>query len=99
MGITRHPAQLYESLYCIILFIVFLYIWYYHRNEFNEGFIFGLWMITLWSLRFVDEFFKENQEAFEEGMTLNMGQILSIPLVIIGIYIVISRWKKPEEVS
>lgn len=95
LGIPRHPAQLYESFYCFVLFFVFLYIWYYHRNKFNEGFIFGLWMITLWSLRFTDEFFKENQEAFEEGMALNMGQLLSIPLIIVGLYIVVSRWKKP----
>lgn len=96
LGIARHPAQLYESIYCLILFFTFIYIWYYHRNKFNEGFIFGLWMVTLWSLRFLDEFLKENQEAFEEGMTLNMGQLLSIPLIIIGIVILVSRFKKPE---
>jgi len=99
LGIARHPAQLYESIYCLILFFLFLHIWYWHRNKFNEGFIFGLWMVILWSLRFTDEFFKENQEAFEEGMTLNMGQLLSIPLVIFGIWIVVNKWKKPVVIS
>lgn len=96
LGITRHPAQFYESIYCLILFSIFLYIWYWHRNKFNEGFIFGLWMVTLWSLRFIDEYFKENQEVFEKNMILNMGQLLSIPLIILGIWIVITRWKKPK---
>ena len=86
-GIARHPGQLYESIYCFLLFLLLFVIWYKKRENTPEGLIFGLFLIILWSLRFVNEFFKENQEAFEENLPLNMGQILSIPLVLLGIYI------------
>jgi prolipoprotein diacylglyceryltransferase len=55
----------------------------------KNGFLFSLALIILFSLRFVDEFFKINQEQFEDGMILNMGQILSIPFVLTGIVILI----------
>ena len=86
-GIARHPAQLYESIYCFLLFILLLLIWYKKREKTPEGLLFGLFLVILWTLRFIDEFFKENQEAFEESLPLNMGQILSIPLVLLGIFI------------
>ena len=57
------------------------------REVLPRGFNFALFMTVFWSLRFVDEFFKMNQEAFEDNLVLNMGQILSIPLVIGGIVI------------
>lgn len=99
MGIARHPAQLYEAFYCVLLFLLLFHIWYWHRHKLPEGFIFGLLMTLLWTLRFIDEFFKENQEAWEDGMVLNMGQILSIPLVLTGIIILIrvSNKKKATE--
>jgi prolipoprotein diacylglyceryltransferase len=52
-------------------------------------------MIALWSLRFAYEFLKENQVPFEDSMKLNMGQLLSIPLVIVGIIILVRSYKKP----
>lgn len=88
-GIARHPAQLYESIYCLLLFILLFMIWNKRKEKTPEGLIFGLFLIILWTLRFIDEFFKENQEAFEENLPLNMGQILSIPLVLLGIFILI----------
>lgn len=85
-GIARHPGQLYESIYCFLLFVLLFVIWHKKKDKTPEGLIFGLFLVILWTLRFIDEFFKENQEAFEEDLPLNMGQILSIPLVLIGIY-------------
>jgi len=95
-GIARHPAQLYESISCLILF-VFLF-WYWSRYKINlpEGRIFGMFMIILWSLRFVYEFLKENQVSFEDKLPLNMGQILSIPLVLVGVFILIRSYKKVD---
>ena len=95
IGIVRHPAQLYESISCLLLFAILF--WYWHRHQLNTppGRIFGLFMIILWCLRFSYEFLKENQEAFEYGLPLNMGQILSIPLFIAGIYILIQSYRKP----
>jgi phosphatidylglycerol:prolipoprotein diacylglycerol transferase len=96
-GIARHPAQLYESISCLILF-AFLF-WYWSRYKINlpEGRIFGMFMIILWSLRFVYEFLKEYQVSFVDKMPLNMGQILSIPLVLVGVYILIRSYKKVEQ--
>ena len=56
--------------------------------------MFGLFMTVLWSLRFVDEFFKMNQEEFEEGMVLNMGQWLSIPMALVGVAVMIWALQK-----
>jgi len=88
-GIARHPAQMYEAIYCVFIFLLLFHIWYWHRAKLPEGYLFGLLLIILWSLRFVDEFFKMNQEPWEEGLALNMGQLLSIPMVIAGIVILI----------
>jgi len=93
-GIARHPAQLYESISCLLLF-AFLF-WYWSRYKINlpEGRIFGMFMIILWSLRFAYEFLKENQVSFEDQLKFNMGQLLSIPLVIVGILVLIRSYKK-----
>ncbi len=91
-GIARHPAQLYESFYCLLLFLLLFFIWNRYKAKTPEGLIFGLFLIILWSLRFADEYLKENQEAFENELPLNMGQILSIPLIILGVIILIRTW-------
>lgn len=85
LGKVRHAAQLYEATYAFILMILLFWLWKSKRTVLPLGFNFSLFMILMWSLRFVDEFFKMNQEAFEENLVLNMGQILSIPLTIVGI--------------
>ncbi len=92
--IPRHPAQLYESI--AYLFIFFFLFWYYFKKEgkFKQGLIFGLFLVLVFSFRFFVEFFKENQSSFEAGMFLNMGQLLSIPLVILGIYLLFRKEKK-----
>jgi phosphatidylglycerol---prolipoprotein diacylglyceryl transferase len=92
--VPRHPAQLYESIYCFILFIALFWIWNKYRSQLKNGFMFAWFLIILFSLRFIDEFFKVSQEAFEDDMILNMGQILSIPLVLAGIIILIAARRK-----
>ncbi len=93
-GIARHPAQLYESLSCLILFAFLLWYWSRYKINLPEGRIFGMFMIALWSLRFLYEFLKKNQVSFEDKLPLNMGQILSIPLVLVGVFILIRSYKK-----
>ncbi len=93
-GISRHPAQLYESISCLILFALLLGYWYKHKLNLPEGRIFGIFLIALWSLRFAYEFLKENQVAFEDDLTLNMGQTLSIPLIIVGVWVMVRSFKK-----
>ncbi len=85
LGISRHAAQLYEAFYCLLIMLLVLWVWKTKRTSLAQGVNFGLFMAILWSLRFVDEFFKMNQEAFEEDLVLNMGQILSIPAALTGV--------------
>ncbi len=99
LGKVRHAAQLYEAFYCIILMIVLYWLWKTKRTSLPQGFNFALFMIVLWSLRFGDEFFKMNQETFEENLLLNMGQILSIPLALAGIVLMFWIHNKSRKMS
>ncbi|MCF7567728.1 prolipoprotein diacylglyceryl transferase [Sabulilitoribacter arenilitoris] len=83
----RHPAQLYES-FCYIF--VFLILWYFYSKTLKKdqtGFLFGLFLVLLWTVRFFVEFVKEPQgDEYINWLGLNTGQWLSIPFVIIGLY-------------
>ncbi|MFI5236421.1 MAG: prolipoprotein diacylglyceryl transferase [Ignavibacteriales bacterium] len=88
--VPRHPAQLYESIAYLFIFL-FLLLAYSKNNLKNKnGFLFGLFLVLVFTFRFFVEFLKEDQSGFEAGMVLNMGQMLSIPFVLTGI-IFISR--------
>jgi prolipoprotein diacylglyceryl transferase len=90
----RHPAQLYEALFYAVLFFVLYYLWKNKREVLGRGFMFGLLCVCLFGLRFFVEFIKENQEAFEDNLTLNMGQLLSIPFILIGAYMM---WRSKKQ--
>ncbi len=83
----RHPTQIYEGLSYLILFFALLS--YYTKNylTMRPGTIFGIFLIVLFGVRFLIEFLKEPQVDFETNMVLNMGQWLSIPFIIYGIYL------------
>ncbi|HER07753.1 MAG TPA: prolipoprotein diacylglyceryl transferase [Bacteroides sp.] len=90
--VARHPTQLYEALSYILIFIV-LFIFYRKRYmKVRDGFIFGVFMILLFAARFLIEFVKNDQVAFEAGMKFNMGQLLSVPFILAGIMMII--WTK-----
>ena len=89
--IPRHPTQLYEALFYFIIFLLLFLIWKSKRFHNESGFLFGLGISLIFIQRFLIEFFKENQVAFEAQMILNMGQMLSIPLILIGIYVMLKR--------
>ncbi len=96
-GIARHPAQLYESIACVILFVFLFWLWSRQKENLPAGRLLGIFLIWCFGLRFVFEYLKENQESFEDNMILNMGQILSIPLVIAGIVILLLSYQKKEQ--
>lgn len=84
--LPRHPAQLYEAVCYLISFAVLMYL-YWRTNVKNRlGYLFGMFLILIFTSRFVIEFVKETQVDFEKTMTLNMGQWLSIPFVIMGFF-------------
>lgn len=96
IGISRHPAQLYESISCVFLFILLYAIWARYKEKLPPGRLLGLFLIICFGLRFAYEFLKEPQESFENDLPLFMGQILSIPLVIAGIFILIYSYRVKE---
>lgn len=92
--IPRHPAQLYEALFYFALCIGLYLLWKSNRYSQQKGFIFGLGLLLIFIQRFLIEFVKENQMSFEDGLTLNMGQMLSVPMMIAGLIIIIMSYRK-----
>lgn len=98
-GLLRHPAMIYEAISCFILFVLLYQYWKRNVGMVPEGRIFSVFVIVLFTLRFLYEFLKENQVAFESGLTFNMGQNLSIPLVLVGFYFLARSFRKQEGAS
>lgn len=94
--VPRHPAQLYEAIFCALLFVLMYWLWKNKRNEKGSGFMLGVMSILLFTERFFDEMVKENQSAFENNLPINMGQILSIPFVLLGIWLIWRARTKPK---
>ncbi len=88
-----HPTQIYEMIYCLVTFAVTYWLYYKKEAYKKTGFIFGVFLLGIFGTRFLLEFIKLNQEAFESGMILNMGQILSVPFIIWGIWLIMNRNK------
>lgn len=84
--LPRHPAQLYEALCYLVSFFVLMYLYWKTSAKKRMGFIFGSFLILIFTARFVIEFVKEVQEPWETDMVLDMGQILSIPFILVGIF-------------
>ena len=93
--VPRHPGQLYEALAYALFFIVGLIIYRRQPQKVGTGFFFGLCLTLIFTFRFFIEYTKDIQVAFESGMPINMGQILSIPFIILGLYCMRGR-KKAE---
>lgn len=83
--VAKHPTQIYEALSYLITFGIMMYLyWKVDTVKKRPGFLVGLFLILVFASRFFIEFIKEDQEAFEASMQLNMGQLLSIPFVLMG---------------
>jgi prolipoprotein diacylglyceryl transferase len=99
---ASHPTQLYEAAFYIITSIVLMRLYKVERFRNASGFLLGVFFIMVFTARFFIEFVKENQVAFEDSMSLNMGQLLSVPVVLTGVFLVLravknSRPEKPAE--
>ncbi|MFH2143578.1 MAG: prolipoprotein diacylglyceryl transferase [Bacteroidota bacterium] len=95
----RHPAQLYEAFSYLIIFIVLYFLYLKKGAGEKKGYLFSIFLITLFSVRFFIEFVKDVQVDFEQSMVLNLGQLLSIPFIIIGIFILRYSLKNSKEVK
>lgn len=94
--IPRHPTQLYEAFFCLFLFTLTYYLWKQKRHQLPSGTATGLFIVFLFSFRFMVEFLKTPQEAFENNLPLNMGQWLSIPAIMTGALLLVFVRRVPS---
>ncbi len=94
-GIACHPTQIYEALCYLALFGLLMWLYWRKNAEARPGLIFGIFLVGIFLPRFFIEFIKNDQVAFEADMALNMGQWLSIPFVIAGIFFIIRAMRRP----
>ncbi len=92
----RHPGQLYEALAYAVLLFIGLALYRKHPEKVGTGFFFGLCLTYIFIARFFIEYTKEVQEAFEASLPLDMGQLLSIPFIIIGVFCMVRAKKKVQ---
>ena len=96
----KHPTQIYEALAYLLTFVILLRVYWKNMGKQKPGLLFGLFLVMVFGFRFLVEYVKEDQVAFEAGMKLNMGQLLSIPFIIAGIALLVWAFRKvPEPVA
>ena len=94
--VAKHPTQIYEAFGYLLVFAASLWIFFKGKDlKDRHGFIIGFGFVGIFLTRFIVEFIKENQETFEAGMALNMGQLLSIPFILAGAYLMYRALKNP----
>lgn len=89
-----HPTQIYEAACYLLTFVLCMWLYFKKDAWKKEGLIFGIFMICIFTARFFIEFLKNNQEDFEAAMPINMGQCLSIPFIVMGIYFIVRAWRR-----
>ncbi len=87
--VLRHPGQLYEAIAYALLFLLMVVLYKKWPQKVGTGFYFGLCLAYIFTFRFFVEYFKEVQESFEQGMLFDMGQLLSLPFIAIGVWYVV----------
>ena len=95
--LPRHPGQLYEAICYAIFFGIHWFLYRRYPQKVGTGFFFGLCLFLIFTSRIFIEFTKENQETFEDGMLLNMGQLLSVPFVLLGLYCMFKALASTEQ--
>jgi len=90
----RHPTQIYEAFGYLLVFVILWFIYWKTEKRKQEGYLFGVFMVLLWAVRFIIEFFKEAQIDTRADWGLNTGQLLSIPLILVGFYFIFKSPRK-----
>lgn len=90
-----HPTQIYEALAYLAVFGYLAWLYWRTDSGRRPGLLFGVFMLGVFGSRFLIEYVKNVQESFEEGMLLDMGQILSIPCILVGIWLIVRALKRP----
>jgi prolipoprotein diacylglyceryl transferase len=95
-GLPCHPTQLYEAACYLVVFGLMMWMYWKKNAETRPGLIFGVFLVGIFLPRFLIEFVKNDQVAWESGMVLNMGQLLSIPFILFGIILAIRAMVRPK---
>jgi phosphatidylglycerol---prolipoprotein diacylglyceryl transferase len=98
-NLPRHPAQLYEAISYLLIFGLMMYLYKTRRESLKNGFFFGLVITLIFVARFIIEFIKERQVSFEDKMQFDMGQLLSIPFIALGIGYIIYGLIKSKNIN
>jgi len=93
-GVARHPTQIYEAVSYFLIFIGLFIGWVKYKDRIPEGLYLGIFLVSVFGMRFIWEFLKESQVEFEEDLAINMGQLLSIPAVVGGLALIIYALSK-----
>ena len=100
MAVPRHPTQIYESLFCVFLLILLYGLWNKYKERTPRGLLLGLFLVLLFTFRLLVEYLKENQVDQETGIIaqyhLNIGQLLSIPFILIGLWVLLRAGRDPQ---
>ncbi len=91
--IPRHPVQLYEALAYLIIFVLNLTLWYFKRDRLKPGTYVGIALVSGFTARFLLEFFKTSQTHMIDESVVSMGQYLSLPFVLVGLYFLLRKAK------
>ena len=91
-----HPTQIYEMLYCLVAFVVSWVMYRKYHLQKYVGLITGVSLLIFFGARFGLEFMKNPQVVEEVGMALNIGQLLSLPLILLGVYLIFTCKKRKE---
>jgi len=98
--VTRHPSQLYESISCLVIFLLLILLYFkVYKGATPDGLLTGIFFVGVFVLRFLYEFIKEDQVDHEQGWILNTGQWLSFPMVAIGVFCILLALKKNKKES
>jgi prolipoprotein diacylglyceryltransferase len=101
-AIPRHPTQLYESATTLLIFFVLIGIYYFTKGKFQDGVLTGIFLVGVFTLRMLHETLKENQVSAENAMEYNLGQKLSIPIILFGLALLgysFYKWKQEKSVN
>ncbi|MBO1254571.1 prolipoprotein diacylglyceryl transferase [Alteromonas sp. 5E99-2] len=95
--LPRHPAQLYEAIAYLCIFVILMLCYRFTQIQQKNGVLFGLFLTLIFSSRFALEFVKVKQAGYETGLAINTGQWLSIPFLVFGLYLLANGLRKPKE--
>jgi prolipoprotein diacylglyceryltransferase len=95
--LPRHPTQLYEAISYFLIFGISVWIYLKYQEKLKSGFLFGFYLVSIFGVRFMLEFVKTKQESYNNDLWFTTGQLLSIPFILLGLYMLLI-YKKEKNI-